>query len=90
MDVLLNDGDSLLVENPSYPGTLAALKAMDIRLFGTDIDEHGLVVDNLKQMLDRWNENSETKAFAKPKVIYSIPTGTRFDFASVSSIPVHD
>lgn len=85
LDVVLDDGDSLLVENPTYPGTLAALKAMNIKLFGTDMDAEGMDVSKLRTMLDEWTTNSATKDEKKPKVIYVIPTGQNPSGATLSN-----
>ena len=85
LDVVLNDGDTLLVENPTYPGTLAALKAMNIKLFGTDMDHEGMDVAKLRAMLDGWEKNEETKSEKKPRVIYVIPTGQNPSGATLSN-----
>jgi kynurenine/2-aminoadipate aminotransferase len=85
LDVVLNDGDTLLVENPTYPGTLAALKAMDIKLFGTEVDEHGMNVAALRSKLEAWNEHEDTRNHVKPKVIYVIPTGQNPSGATLSN-----
>ena len=85
LDVVLDDGDTLLVENPTYPGTLAALKAMNIKLFGTDMDAEGMDVSKLRVMLDEWNSNAATKDEKKPKVIYVIPTGQNPSGATLSN-----
>lgn len=85
LDVVLNDGDSLLVENPTYPGTLAALKAMNIKLFGTEMDHEGMDVEKLRAMLNGWETNAATKDEKKPKVIYVIPTGQNPSGATLSN-----
>lgn len=85
LDVVLDDGDTLLVENPTYPGTLAALKAMNIKLFGTDMDAEGMDVAKLRDMLEGWTTNDATKDEKKPKVIYVIPTGQNPSGATLSN-----
>lgn len=85
LDIVLDDGDTLLVENPTYPGTLAALKAMNIKMFGTEVDHEGMDVSKLKTMLDGWNDNGETKPYVKPKILYVIPTGQNPSGATLSN-----
>jgi kynurenine/2-aminoadipate aminotransferase len=85
LDVVLDDGDTLLVENPTYPGTLAALKAMNIKLFGTDMDHEGMDVSKLRALLNGWETNEATKTEKKPKVIYVIPTGQNPSGATLSN-----
>lgn len=84
-DVVLDDGDSLLVENPTYPGTLAAMKAMNLKLFGTDVDAEGLNVPHLSELLNGWGSTPATKDVKKPKVIYVIPTGQNPSGATMSN-----
>lgn len=85
LDVVLDDGDTLLVENPTYPGTLAALKAMNIKLFGTEMDAEGMDVSKLRAMLEGWSHNEATKNEKKPKVLYVIPTGQNPSGATLSN-----
>eukprot|EP01114_Cavostelium_apophysatum_P015774 TRINITY_DN4371_c0_g1_i1.p1 TRINITY_DN4371_c0_g1~~TRINITY_DN4371_c0_g1_i1.p1 ORF type:complete len:433 (+),score=97.46 TRINITY_DN4371_c0_g1_i1:107-1405(+) len=74
VDLLLQEGDSVLVERYTYSGTLAALKPLDCNLIEIDVDEHGIVPSHLKQVLDNWKTSANSK-FKFPKVLYVVPTG---------------
>lgn len=80
LDILVNDGDPIIVENPTYPGTLAAMAAMALQLVPVDIDEHGMKTDELEKLLDNWDNSKK-----KPKVIYTIPTGQNPSGATLSN-----
>eukprot|EP00761_Pharyngomonas_kirbyi_P014099 gb/GECH01014129.1/.p1 GENE.gb/GECH01014129.1/~~gb/GECH01014129.1/.p1 ORF type:complete len:435 (+),score=116.56 gb/GECH01014129.1/:1-1305(+) len=68
---LLNPGDSILLEIPTYSGALSALKPMNCNLCGVPTDHGGIVIDELRQMLKNWD--TSLKPF--PKALYTIPTG---------------
>eukprot|EP01122_Echinamoeba_exundans_P016800 TRINITY_DN8636_c0_g1_i1.p1 TRINITY_DN8636_c0_g1~~TRINITY_DN8636_c0_g1_i1.p1 ORF type:complete len:460 (+),score=105.71 TRINITY_DN8636_c0_g1_i1:76-1380(+) len=80
LDILVNDGDPIIVENPTYPGTLSAMSAMALQLVPVEIDEHGMKTDELEKLLDNWDQSKK-----KPKVIYTIPTGQNPSGATLSN-----
>jgi GntR family transcriptional regulator/MocR family aminotransferase len=43
-NVLVNSGDTAIVEEPGYPGTKSALAAAGVVLLPLPVDEHGLVI----------------------------------------------
>ena len=63
--VLLNEGDGVAVEAPSFIGALNAFRAYNTRLYGVPLDDDGMNMEALKQTLT-----------ANPhiKLIYTIPT----------------
>ena len=63
--VLLNEGDGVAVEAPSFVGALNALRAYNTRLYGVPIDDDGMNMEALEQTL---------KANPHIKLIYAIPT----------------
>lgn len=71
--MLLNRGDSLLVEAPTYSGSLAFLRPFGANLVGVETDGGGLIPEDLDRVLDSWDESSQGK---KPKVLYTIPNGS--------------
>eukprot|EP00164_Ancoracysta_twista_P005768 GFYU01007932.1.p1 GENE.GFYU01007932.1~~GFYU01007932.1.p1 ORF type:complete len:467 (+),score=101.74 GFYU01007932.1:113-1513(+) len=71
--MLVNPGDTILVENPTYSGALAALNPMNCNLLGIDTDDKGMNVDKLSKTLRNWDTCLQG---AKPKVIYVIPNGS--------------
>lgn len=73
LDMLVARGDSVLVEDPSYPGTLAALHPLGPNLVGVTTDQEGLVPEALAAVLDGWER--ERGELPKPRVLYTVPTG---------------
>jgi len=69
-DLILDEGDSLLVEQYTYCGALAALKPLSVNLIELPIDENGIIPSEMDRILSTWDE---TKKF--PKALYVIPTG---------------
>jgi len=63
--LFINKGDIVLFETPSYLGAVNALRAYEAELCGLPTDRNGLVMDALKQALDRYGE--------RVKMIYVIP-----------------
>ena len=74
--------DTLLVETPTYSGSLAFLGPASINLQGINTDEHGMIPADLRAVLDGWKAaNSGRK---KPRVLYTIPTGSNPSGGSLS------
>ncbi|KAH9153577.1 hypothetical protein AeRB84_004196 [Aphanomyces euteiches] len=69
-EMLIDEDESLLVESPTYSGTLAHLHAVNCKLISVQTDGNGLVPDHLASILDNWDHSKK-----KPKVLYTIPTG---------------
>lgn len=63
--VLLNAGDTLICEDPSFIGALNAFRSYNARLVGCPTDENGMRMDVLEKLL-------ETQP--RVKMIYTIPT----------------
>ncbi len=61
--VLLNEGDPVIVENPTYLALLGAWRPLGVRFVGVPSDQNGMVVDALEPLLQQG-----------AKMIYSIPT----------------
>lgn len=62
---IINKGDKIIVENPSFIGSLNAFRAYECELVGVDMENDGIDIDKLKSALD---ENPDAK------LIYTIPT----------------
>jgi len=69
-EMLINPGDHVLVENPTYSGSLAALRPLGCTLVGLPTDHEGLSATHLRSLLSSWPSERP-----KPKVLYLIPTG---------------
>ena len=61
---LINKGDVILVENPSFLGNLQCMRLYEANLIPVDSDENGLLPDHLEQLMRE----------AHPKMLYTIPT----------------
>jgi 2-aminoadipate transaminase len=63
--LFINKDDVVLFETPSYLGAVNALRAYEAELVALPTDENGLIMDSLKQAMDRYGE--------RVKLIYVIP-----------------
>ena len=79
--MLLSEGDSLIVEAPTYSGSLAALEPMGVNLVTVPTDGGGMDTDALQACLEGWEASHPGKP--KPRVIYTIPTGSNPTGASL-------
>jgi 2-aminoadipate transaminase len=61
---LVEKGDRVLVEAPTYLGAIMAFQSFEALVEGVPIDEEGLAVDELERLLD---------AGPAPKLLYTIP-----------------
>lgn len=62
--VLIDPGDVILVENPTYMGALQAFNSYEPQYEAVDSDQHGMVPEALEKILDR----------CQPKMAYLAPT----------------
>ncbi|MCL4440390.1 MAG: PLP-dependent aminotransferase family protein, partial [Firmicutes bacterium] len=62
--LLLEPGDSVVIEQPTFMGAIDIFRAYGARLTVAPVDEDGMMVDGLERALNR----------ARPKLIYTIPT----------------
>ncbi len=60
---LIQPGDVILVENPTYPGAFAAFQSRGARIIGIPMDNDGIDLDELKSYVKRY----------RPKFIYLMP-----------------
>lgn len=63
--LLVNPGDLVIVENPTYPNGYQTARSYEADVVSAPVDAHGLVVDSLQEIVARSGK--------KPKVIYTIP-----------------
>lgn len=61
---LIQPGDRVVVETPTWPGALDAFQIRQAELIGIPVDSDGMRVDLLEQVLER----------ERPRLIYTIPT----------------
>jgi 2-aminoadipate transaminase len=67
--VLLNPGDTVILEEFTYGGALTKLQRLGVKVVGAPLDDDGLRIDTLDQIL-----SDLAKRGATPKFIYTIPT----------------
>lgn len=61
---LLNEGDTVLIEQPTYFGAIKAFKNKKVNLIGLDLTENGIDLNILENKIIKY----------KPKLIYVTPT----------------
>ncbi|KAM8938665.1 kynurenine/alpha-aminoadipate aminotransferase, mitochondrial [Pelodytes ibericus] len=85
-EMLVSPGDNILLDSPTYSGTLAALKPLDCNLIGIATDQHGIIPQALKEVLSRWHPEDAEKPEKKcPKMLYTIPNGGNPTGASLTT-----
>ena len=62
---IINNGDKIIVENPSFIGSLNAFRTYECQLVGVDVEADGMDVVKLEETL---------KANPDAKLLYTIPT----------------
>ena len=62
--ILIDPGDTIVVEAPAYVGALSAFGAYEPRIVQVDLDDDGMVVDQLEGALVRGE---------RPKFVYTVP-----------------
>ena len=68
-EILLEEGDTAIVEAFSFSGALGNLRRRKVNIVGIDVDQDGMRMDQLAQALEdlrQWG--------VRPKYIYTIPT----------------
>ena len=63
-NALLNEGDTILIEQPTYFGAIDCFKKRKINLVGVDLNENGFDLDDFEKKIKMYN----------PKLIYVTPT----------------
>ena len=61
--IFLDEGDSVIVENPTYVGMMTSWRPFYLNFLAVPTDNDGLIVDELEPLLAQ-----------NPKIMYSIPT----------------
>ncbi|KAJ2917040.1 hypothetical protein MD484_g3390, partial [Candolleomyces efflorescens] len=69
---LLDPGDTIIVEGPTYPTIIPLLDAMGCHYAIVDSDDEGMSASDLDKMLGTWDRAA--KPF--PKVLYTVPFGS--------------
>ncbi len=61
---MVNEGEGVICEDPSFIGSLNAIRSYRAELFGVEMDEEGICTDKVEEILKK----------EKIKLIYTIPT----------------
>jgi 2-aminoadipate transaminase len=61
---LIDPGDLVLVERPTYLGAIMAFRSFEARVVGVPMDDQGIDVDSLEAMV---------REHGRPKLLYTIP-----------------
>jgi len=67
--VFLEKGDIVVMEHPTYIGAIQTISAYEARMLDVPVDENGLDVDALEELLGRLARQGE-----RPKFIYTVPS----------------
>ena len=62
--ILLNEGDAVIVEEPSFVGALNAFRSYGAKLIGVEMEDDGMNIESLKRAI---------KETPNVKIIYTIP-----------------
>ncbi|KAL1502238.1 hypothetical protein ABEB36_007411 [Hypothenemus hampei] len=77
LEMIVEEGDSVLVQNPLYAGTEIILKPFKPNLIGIDQDEYGIIPSKLIEALENCKAYTEEGGGRRmPKAIYLNPTGS--------------
>ncbi|MDQ4048935.1 MAG: PLP-dependent aminotransferase family protein [Actinomycetota bacterium] len=66
---LIDPGDVIIAEGPTYPGAVPAFHAYQANVVQIDMDADGMRVDLLEETLDRLERDGR-----RPKFIYTVPS----------------
>ncbi|KAK9444421.1 Pyridoxal phosphate-dependent transferase, major domain protein [Metarhizium brunneum] len=66
-------GDSVLTEDFSFSTALETMAPLGVKVFGTPIDDEGLVPEAMDMLLTNWDDKE--RGARKPHVLYTVPSG---------------
>ena len=96
--VLLNEGDTLICESPSFIGSLNAFRSYNVNLIGVDMEDDGINIEKLENALKTeknvkilylipnfQNPTGRTMSLAKRKAVYQL--ACKYDFIILEDDP---
>lgn len=96
--VLLNEGDTLICEAPSFIGSINAFKSYNVNLVGVELEEDGINLEKLEETIKAeknvkilylipnfQNPTGRTMSFAKRKAVYEL--ACKYDFIILEDNP---
>ncbi|KAG7461963.1 hypothetical protein MATL_G00196690 [Megalops atlanticus] len=85
-EMLVNPGDNVLLDAPTYSGTLAALQPLGCNIINVPSDQYGMIPKDLKEILSRWDPADAHKPGSTvPRILYTIPNGGNPTGASMTT-----
>ncbi|KAJ3414664.1 hypothetical protein HDV05_006199 [Chytridiales sp. JEL 0842] len=69
-EMLIAEGETMLIESPAYVGSLAFLRPLGAKFAEIAVDSQGLVPESMESILANWKDPK-----TRPKVLYTVPTG---------------
>ncbi|KAI0342591.1 PLP-dependent transferase [Trametopsis cervina] len=67
---LINPGDSVLMEVPTYAGVSPMFQSLQCEIIEIEMDSNGILSHSLREKLENWPVGKP-----KPKVLYTVPYG---------------
>ena len=74
--VLLNDGDTIIVEGPTYPGAIHAMRNRGARFLSGPCDKDGLCVDMIPAVIEQGRKDGHRIKFIYTIVNFQNPSGS--------------
>ncbi|XP_058250847.1 kynurenine/alpha-aminoadipate aminotransferase, mitochondrial [Hemibagrus wyckioides] len=85
-EMLISPGDNVLLDAPTYSGTLAAVQPLGCNIINVPSDQYGMIPEALKDVLSRWDPADAQKlGSGVPRVLYTIPNGGNPTGASMTA-----
>ncbi|KAI5629070.1 kynurenine/alpha-aminoadipate aminotransferase, mitochondrial, partial [Silurus asotus] len=85
-EMLINPGDNVLLDAPTYPGTLAAVQPLGCNIINVPSDQYGMIPEALRDVLARWDPaDAQKPGSSVPRVLYTIPNGGNPTGASMTA-----
>ncbi|XP_048186569.1 kynurenine/alpha-aminoadipate aminotransferase, mitochondrial [Perognathus longimembris pacificus] len=76
-EMIINPGDTILLNEPLYSGTIQAITPLGANIINVPGDEHGIIPSSLREILSKWKpEDSKDPKKKTPKFLYTIPNGS--------------
>ncbi|EPY52287.1 aromatic aminotransferase [Schizosaccharomyces cryophilus OY26] len=69
--LLVNYGDSVLIEKYTYPAAITTMSPLGVKFVSIDMDEEGMLPESLQGIMENWDASNGPR----PRVLYTIPTG---------------
>jgi len=76
---LIDPGDIVICEAPSFPGSLAAMEGCGARLIGIEMDEFGMLPERLRETLIKFFKKNEPIKFIYVIPEFQNPSGRTMD-----------